>query len=446
MNTQRLIETYYAAFNAGDVAGMLACVADDVRHEVNQGEVRTGKAAFGAFCTEMNSHYRERLTDIAIMVAPGGARAAAEFWVNGAYLKTSAGSPPARGQHYKLRAGTFFEIANGKIARVTTYYNAADWLRQVSAGGEITVRALKGPELRAALPVLAQLRITVFRDYPYLYEGDLSYEKKYLDVYAKSEGAIIVAALDGDKIVGAATAAPMEDHAAAFAKAFEERGYNAEEILYCGESVLLPEYRGGGLGHKFFDVREAHGRALGRTLSAFCGVVRPTDHPMCPSDYRPLDAFWEKRGYRKLEGFTANLSWPDIGEPGPTVPVELLRRAPIHVLDGGDDQHPGPRFAHQLCRPPSLVDRLIDAPFVEDERNEPADQRQAVTGQKCGQRVRVGGQEPRRAELRAAQAQLCHLAQHGLWHGHRTPARHLARSPRDWRARQPLVDRARGVP
>jgi len=247
------------------------------------------------------------------MIAPSGKRAAAEFSVNGSYLKTSPGSPTARGQRYRLRAGTFFEIANGKIARVTTYYNAADWVRQV-ANGEITVRTLKGPELHAALGDLAQLRITVFRDYPYLYEGNFDYEKKYLDVYAKSEGAIIVAAFDGDNVVGAATAAPMEDHAKTFAKPFEERGFKPEEILYCGESVLLKAYRGRGLGHKFFDLREAHGRALGRTHAAFCGVIRPEDHPMRPADYRPLDAFWEKRGYSKLEGFIAHLSWPDIGE------------------------------------------------------------------------------------------------------------------------------------
>lgn len=328
VNTQKLIEAYYAAFNAGDVPGMLACVAEGIRHEVNQGEVRHGKPAFGAFCADMNSHYREKLSDITIMVAPGGARAAAEFIVNGEYLKTSAGSPPARGQRYKLRAGTFFEIAAGKIARVTTYYNAADWLKQVAEPSQVVVRALKGPELHAALADLAQLRITVFRDYPYLYEGNLAYEKNYLDVYAKSEGAIIVAAFDGTRIVGAATAAPMEDHAPAFAKTFKERGYNPEEILYCGESVLLSEYRGRGLGHKFFDLREAHGRALGRTLSAFCGVVRPDNHPMCPPGYRPLDGFWEKRGYRKLEGFIAHLSWPDVGERGATEkPMQFWIRA-----------------------------------------------------------------------------------------------------------------------
>jgi len=328
-DARTLIEAYYAAFNAGDISSMLACVADDLIHEVNQGEVRRGKVAFAAFCTDMNAHYRERLSEVVIMTDARGARGAAEFMVDGEYLKTSPGSPPAGGQRYRLRAGTFFEIASGKIKRVTTYYNAAEWLRQVAGPlSEITVRPLKGAELRSALPNLAQLRMTVFRDYPYLYEGNLDYEKNYLDVYAKSEGAIIVAAFDGEKIAGIATAAPMEDHAKEFAEAFKRRGYNPEDILYCGESVLLPAYRGRGIGHKFFDEREEHGRALGRKFSAFCGVVRPESHPLRPRDYRSLDEFWQKRGYQKLDGFIAHLSWPDVGEAGPSAkPMQFWIRA-----------------------------------------------------------------------------------------------------------------------
>lgn len=129
---ESLITSYYSAFNAGDVAGMLECVAEDLLHEVNQGDARMGRSAFAAFCTEMNAHYRERLSDITIMTSPNGKHAAAEFWVDGEYLTSAEGAPPARGQHYRLRAGTFFEIVAGKISRVTTYYNAADWVRQVS--------------------------------------------------------------------------------------------------------------------------------------------------------------------------------------------------------------------------------------------------------------------------------------------------------------------------
>jgi steroid delta-isomerase-like uncharacterized protein len=131
-DTRALVARYYAAFNAGDVAGMLDCLADDVAHHVNEGAVRVGKPAFEAFCIHMNRCYRERLTDIVVMASPDGTRAAAEFTVNGSYLETDEGLPEARGQTYVLPAGGFFSVRDGRIARVVTYYNLADWVRQVS--------------------------------------------------------------------------------------------------------------------------------------------------------------------------------------------------------------------------------------------------------------------------------------------------------------------------
>ena len=130
--TEALIRRYYDAFNADDTAGMLDCLTDDVRHHVNEGGERVGKDAFAQFCAHMTECYRERLTDIVVMVSADGARSAAEFVVNGEYLKTDEGLPPANGQTYKLPAGGFFEVENGRIARVTTYYNLADWMRQVA--------------------------------------------------------------------------------------------------------------------------------------------------------------------------------------------------------------------------------------------------------------------------------------------------------------------------
>jgi len=132
--SKALIERYYAAFNAGDAEGMLACVADDVIHDVNQGERRHGKERFRAFCARMSHHYRERLEGIIVMSSADGARAAAEFNVHGAYLESEEGLPAATGQTYVLPAGTFFAIRDGRIARVTTYYNLTDWIVQVSAG------------------------------------------------------------------------------------------------------------------------------------------------------------------------------------------------------------------------------------------------------------------------------------------------------------------------
>ncbi|MGX9355515.1 ketosteroid isomerase-related protein [Roseobacteraceae bacterium S113] len=128
------ITRYFDAFNAGDVPGMLACLADDVAHHVNEGQIRTGKAAFEAFCTHMNRCYREELTDMVIFSGANGTRAAAEYIVNGTYLETDAGLPEAHGQSYCLPAGSFFSLQDGLITRVVTYYNLADWTAQVSRG------------------------------------------------------------------------------------------------------------------------------------------------------------------------------------------------------------------------------------------------------------------------------------------------------------------------
>ena len=127
------IQAYFDAFNAGDTAGMLACLADDVAHHVNEGKVRSGKAAFAEFCDHMSRCYRENLTDMVVFTSPDGTRAAAEFIVNGTYLETDPGLPQAKGQTYRLPAGSFFSLADGKITRVVTYYNLADWVAQVSA-------------------------------------------------------------------------------------------------------------------------------------------------------------------------------------------------------------------------------------------------------------------------------------------------------------------------
>ncbi|TCM84758.1 ketosteroid isomerase-related protein [Rhodovulum steppense] len=126
-----VIERYFAAFNAGDTQGMLAELAEDVEHHVNEGVIRRGKPAFAEFCAHMSRCYRETLTDMVTFATEDGTRAAAEYVVNGTYLETDSGLPEARGQTYVLPAGSFFTLKDGKIARVTTYYNLADWLRQV---------------------------------------------------------------------------------------------------------------------------------------------------------------------------------------------------------------------------------------------------------------------------------------------------------------------------
>ena len=182
----------------------------------------------------------------------------------------------------------------------------------------IEARVLTGEALDAALDDVAKLRIEVFRAFPYLYDGDLAYERDYLQTYRDSDRAVLVGAFDGSTLIGAATGTPLADHADDFAAAFAQTGLDLAAIFYCAESVLLPGYRGQGIGHAFFDQREAHARAHGFQKAAFCGVVRPLDHPLRPSDYAPLDPFWKKRGYAPLEGVVASFNWKDIDQPDET--------------------------------------------------------------------------------------------------------------------------------
>ncbi|WP_372575038.1 GNAT family N-acetyltransferase [Ruegeria jejuensis] len=176
------------------------------------------------------------------------------------------------------------------------------------------IEALSGQRLVDSLEDVARLRIEVFRDWPYLYDGDLSYEHEYLKSYAESDTAILVGAFDGDKLVGGSTGMALLEHADDFSAAFTGTGLDLGTIFYCAESVLLPQYRGQGIGHRFFDLREEHARGLGFSKSAFCGVVRPKDHPARPANYRPLDGFWTKRGYHQLPGVVAQFSWKDLGD------------------------------------------------------------------------------------------------------------------------------------
>lgn len=191
----------------------------------------------------------------------------------------------------------------------------------------VYVVPLTGDQVAPLLDALADLRIRVFREYPYLYDGDLDYETRYLERFAAAPEALLAAAFAGELLVGAATALPLHHEHDAFKRPFEQHGIDPRTVFYLAESVLLPAYRGRGIGHAFFDAREAAARRLGYTTAAFCAVVRAATDPRRPADYRPLDAFWRKRGYRPAEGVTTRFAWQELGETEETAkPMQFWLR------------------------------------------------------------------------------------------------------------------------
>lgn len=184
---------------------------------------------------------------------------------------------------------------------------------------ELRVWRVSGSDINAYLPELARLRIRVFREYPYLYEGSTEYEEKYLETYTNVADSVMVLVWDGDRVVGASSGVPMEAEMPEAIKPFLEYGYDPCRIFYYGESVLLPEYRGKGLGNRFFEEREAHARELARfDIACFCAIERPADHPRRPAGYVPLDVFWSRRGFIKHPELRTTFSWQDLDEDAET--------------------------------------------------------------------------------------------------------------------------------
>ncbi|WP_045233668.1 GNAT family N-acetyltransferase [Deinococcus pimensis] len=177
------------------------------------------------------------------------------------------------------------------------------------------VETYVGEGLRDVLADLARLRVTVFREFPYLYDGSAEYEARYLETYLRTPESLAVIVRDGERVVGASTALPLEAETPELRAPFEARGMDVGSVFYLAESVLLPAWRGRGLGVRFFEEREAHARRLGRfDTAAFCAVERPANHPRRPAGYEPLDAFWRRRGYEKRPELATALSWRDLDE------------------------------------------------------------------------------------------------------------------------------------
>jgi GNAT superfamily N-acetyltransferase len=179
----------------------------------------------------------------------------------------------------------------------------------------ITILRLSGEDILPYIDDLARLRFTVFREFPYLYDGSEAYERKYLQRYTTSDKTVIVVAIKDSKVIGASTGMPLADENTSVKTPFDINGYPLEDIFYFGESVLLKEYRGHGLGVRFFEEREAHALENGYAVTTFCAVDRPENHPLKPSEYKSLHSFWSKRGYVCLPELQARFTWKDIDEP-----------------------------------------------------------------------------------------------------------------------------------
>lgn len=200
-----------------------------------------------------------------------------------------------------------------------------------------------GAEIERHIPALAELRISVFREFPYLYDGDAAYEARYLETYRQAHGSVVIIVLDSERVIGASTALPMAEETDEVKAPFLAHGYDPERIFYLGESVLLPAYRGRGLGVRFFEERERHAQRLcnlgaehadkkvaeqddGPSAKpryafdwyAFCAVQRDSDDPRRPPDYVPLNRFWHKRGYQCHPELATSFSWKELGEPAET--------------------------------------------------------------------------------------------------------------------------------
>ena len=191
----------------------------------------------------------------------------------------------------------------------------------------VEVRRLARDEIEAAFDDLARLRITVFREWPYLYDGDLAYERSYLRGFLAARQSVVIGAHDGGTLVGAATASPLTVHHLEFEEPVRAAGMEPEQIFYFGESVLLAGFRGQGIGVRFFDEREKAARDQGFATCLFSTVVRPADHPMRPETHVSLNGFWKNRGYERVEGLTTQFSWKDLGEAKETAkPMEYWKK------------------------------------------------------------------------------------------------------------------------
>lgn len=184
----------------------------------------------------------------------------------------------------------------------------------VPMADDLHIDRVTGGALAALIPDLARLRVHIFRDWPYLYDGDEAYETAYLQTYLRSPRAAVIVGRQGGLIIGASTCLPLADETENVQAPFVASGLDPANVFYFGESVLLPQLRGRGIGVAFFREREAHASAVSDcNYAAFCAVQRPDDHPARPAGYKPLDAFWIQRGFTRRPDLRCTMAWKDTG-------------------------------------------------------------------------------------------------------------------------------------
>lgn len=202
----------------------------------------------------------------------------------------------------------------------------------------IKIKRLKGQSLLPYIPELAKLRIEIFKNYPYLYVGDMEYETNYLKTYIQCPESIMVLVFDNDKVVGASTAIPLEFETIEFQKPFLEHGFNIKDIFYFGESLLLPEYRGQKIYRIYFQEREQAAKEYGCKIAAFCEVYRDVNDPRKPKDYVSLDEVWKYFGFQKQPDLFMFYPWKEVGEETQSEKklVFWLKDLLCHSCEGGN--------------------------------------------------------------------------------------------------------------
>jgi GNAT superfamily N-acetyltransferase len=201
---------------------------------------------------------------------------------------------------------------------------------------ELRFERLYGADIESRLWAIAELRMKVFREWPYLYDGDAQTERDYLQIYLDSDRSFVLLAFDEDELVGMTSAMPLTDEDQRIQQPFRDAGFDTSRVFYFPEAMLLADYRGRGLYRRYFHEREAHARAFGEyDWAALCTVDRPSDHPARPADYQPLDPIWQRFGFDKRPDLTTSFAWLDVGNSEETTKplvfwLKSLAQEPAH--------------------------------------------------------------------------------------------------------------------